>query len=110
MNSRHDRWRRRTQAKVIEEPQTAPPAPEPEPEPLVRLRTRDIARLGALGVALIRSFLQLPDGVVLKAGEGSPEGRVVGKVGSIYLRTDSTSGKVLFVKESGEGVSGWVAK
>jgi hypothetical protein len=43
-------------------------------------------------------------------GNGSPEGAVVGSVGDFYLRKDGTAGQVFYVKESGTGNTGWVAK
>lgn len=43
-------------------------------------------------------------------GSGSPEGVVAANVGSLYLRTDGGTGTTLYVKESGTGKTGWVAK
>lgn len=43
-------------------------------------------------------------------GTGSPESVVTAPVGSIYLRTDGGSGTSFYVKESGTGNTGWVAK
>lgn len=44
-------------------------------------------------------------------GSGSPEGVVTAGIGSIYLRhTDGGAGSTFWVKESGSGSSGWVAK
>ena len=44
------------------------------------------------------------------SGAGSPEGVVAAPVGTIYLRTDGGTGTTLYVKESGTGNTGWVAK
>lgn len=44
------------------------------------------------------------------SGEGSPEGVVTAEPGSIYQRTDGGAGTSLYVKESGTGNTGWVAK
>jgi hypothetical protein len=44
------------------------------------------------------------------AGTGSPESSVSATVGSIFLRTDGGTGTTLYVKESGTGTTGWVAK
>lgn len=41
---------------------------------------------------------------------GSPEGVVTANVGSLYTRTDGGPGTTLYVKESGAGNIGWVAK
>lgn len=45
-----------------------------------------------------------------RRGEGTPEGVVVAPVGTAYLRTDGGAGTTLYVKESGTGNTGWVAK
>jgi hypothetical protein len=44
------------------------------------------------------------------SGTGSPEGAVAADIGSIYLRTDGGAVTSLYVKESGVGDTGWVAK
>jgi hypothetical protein len=44
------------------------------------------------------------------AGTGTPEGTVAGNVGDIYTRTDGGAGTTLYIKESGTGNTGWVAK
>lgn len=44
------------------------------------------------------------------AGTGSPEGVVAANVGCLYSRTDGGAGTTLYVKESGVGNTGWVAK
>lgn len=41
---------------------------------------------------------------------GSPEGVVTAPVGSIYLRADGGANTTLYVKQSGTGNTGWVAK
>ena len=43
-------------------------------------------------------------------GAGSPEGFVTAKVGTLYRRTDGSTGSTLYVKESGAGNTGWTAK
>lgn len=45
-----------------------------------------------------------------RTGAGSPEGVVTAPVGSLYTRTDGGAGTTLYVKESGTGNTGWVAK
>lgn len=47
---------------------------------------------------------------VWSSGAGSPEGVVQASVGSMYTRTDGGAGSTLYVKESGTGNTGWVAK
>ena len=41
---------------------------------------------------------------------GSPEGLFSANVGSVYTRTDGGAGTTLYIKESGTGNTGWVAK
>jgi hypothetical protein len=48
--------------------------------------------------------------VTWSSGAGSPEGVVTAAVGSLYTRTDGGAGTTLYVKESGAGNTGWVAK
>lgn len=44
------------------------------------------------------------------SNSGSPEGVVTGLVGSLFLRSDGGAGTTLYVKQSGSGKTGWVAK
>jgi hypothetical protein len=44
------------------------------------------------------------------SGTGSPQGVVEAPVGSLYLRQDGGANTTLYVKESGTGNTGWVAK
>lgn len=43
-------------------------------------------------------------------GSGSPESVVTAPVGSLFLRTDGGASTTLYIKESGTGNTGWVAK
>lgn len=43
-------------------------------------------------------------------GSGTPEGNVTAPVGARYSRTDGGAGTSFYVKESGAGNTGWVAK
>lgn len=45
-----------------------------------------------------------------KWGTGTPEGVVAAGVGSVFHRTDGGAGTSLYIKESGTGNTGWVAK
>lgn len=49
-------------------------------------------------------------GVIWTSGTGTPEGAVTAPVGSLFTRTDGGAGTTLYVKESGAGNTGWVAK
>ncbi len=44
------------------------------------------------------------------SGSGSPEGAITAPVGSLYSRTNGGASTSLYVKESGTGNTGWVAK
>jgi hypothetical protein len=48
--------------------------------------------------------------IILHRGTGTPEAAVIAPVGALYLRDDGGAGTTLYVKESGTGSSGWVAK
>lgn len=43
-------------------------------------------------------------------GSGTPEGSVTASVGTLFLRSDGGASTTLYVKESGTGNTGWVAK
>lgn len=49
-------------------------------------------------------------GVPIMQGAGSPEGVITASRGAIYRRTDGGASTTLYVKESGSGNTGWVAK
>jgi hypothetical protein len=48
--------------------------------------------------------------IVIRSGTGSPETVVAAPVGSLFLRSDGGAVTTLYVKESGTGNTGWVAK
>jgi hypothetical protein len=50
-----------------------------------------------------------PD-VKFVVGAGTPEGVVTAAPGSLYQRTNGGANTSLYVKESGTGNTGWVAK
>jgi hypothetical protein len=61
------------------------------------------------------NVLSVPTGVnigasQIRTGTGSPEAVVTAPRGSLYLRTDGGAGTTLYVKESGTGNTGWIAK
>lgn len=43
-------------------------------------------------------------------GSGTPEGVITAPVGSLFTRTDGGANTTLYVKESGTGNTGWIAK
>lgn len=48
--------------------------------------------------------------VKVLAGTGDPDAVVTAPIGSLFLRSDGGASTTLYVKESGTGSSGWVAK
>lgn len=46
----------------------------------------------------------------LYSGAGTPEAAVTAVVGSLFMRSDGGAGTSLYVKQSGSGNTGWVAK
>lgn len=46
----------------------------------------------------------------VRGGANSPEGVITANVGSLFLRTNGGANTTLYVKESGTGNTGWVAK
>lgn len=46
----------------------------------------------------------------IRTGTGSPQGNLEAPVGTLYLRSDGGANTTLYIKESGTGVTGWVAK
>ena len=53
--------------------------------------------------------LELPNGVLLRTGTGSPEGLIAAPIGSLWLRADGDSESALYVKASGSGPTGWIS-
>lgn len=49
-------------------------------------------------------------GPLIRSGSGSPESVVTAPIGSLYLRTDGGASTTLYIKESGTGNTGWIAK
>lgn len=47
---------------------------------------------------------------MLHSGSGSPEGAVTAPVGTLYTDTAGGESTTLYVKETGTGNTGWVAK
>lgn len=54
--------------------------------------------------------LDFGSSVFWRTGANSPEGVVTAAVGSLYTRTNGGANTTLYVKESGTGNTGWVAK
>jgi hypothetical protein len=69
---------------------------------------------GSLGRRILNSFsVNFRPGVgtpIWTSAANSPEGVVTAPVGSLYTRTNGGAGTTLYIKESGTGNTGWVAK
>lgn len=46
----------------------------------------------------------------VRYGSGTPEAAVTAPVGTLYLRSNGGANTTLYVKESGTGNTGWIAK
>lgn len=47
---------------------------------------------------------------MIRWGTGTPQGVVTAAVGTLFLRTDGGTSTTLYIKETGTGNTGWVAK
>lgn len=63
-----------------------------------------------VSTAEMRRWMELITDGLPKTGSGSPEGVLTASIGTLYLRADGGTGTTLYVKESGTGDTGWVAK
>lgn len=71
--------------------------------------------LSSLPPEVQRPFQQLLDLLgplreQIRYGQGDPETFVTAPVGVLYLRLDGGANTSLYVKESGAGNTGWIAK
>ena len=65
----------------------------------------------AAGTGTVRTIQYYTTSTVFwSSGSGSPESVVTAPVGSLYTRTDGGANTTLYVKESGAGNTGWIAK
>lgn len=79
----------------------------------VSITDGDTMTLGATSSAVVTTPGKLEltaGGPTLSAGSGTPESSVTADVGSIYMRTDGGASTSVYIKESGTGNTGWVAK
>ena len=70
--------------------------------------------LDVTGAVRATGTIQCPGGfstnaTTIKSNTGNPEGTQTAPVGSLFLRTDGTSGTTLYTKKSGTGNTGWEA-
>lgn len=67
--------------------------------------------LSELEAELLRTNnVNIEGDVVIVTCTGTPEGAITAPVGSLALRSDGGAGTTLYVKESGTGNTGWIAK
>jgi len=64
----------------------------------------------AVKFATTTGGVQLNSGPQWLSGTGTPESAVTATVGSLFSRTDGGASTTLYVKESGTGNTGWIAK
>lgn len=70
--------------------------------------TDNLFNVSTNGYVTAQKYLVVTMQVV--SGAGSPESAVTAPAGSIYLRNNGGAGTTFYVKESGSGNTGWVAK
>ena len=97
------------------------PDPQGLPDPVVQNYLVQLVKLLRVNLQSLYSgavFTQTEAGTSLVynnktpwiVGAGSPNTVVSAPVGSLYTRTDGGANTTLYVKESGTGNTGWVAK
>jgi len=59
---------------------------------------------------LFNELSDVNQSIYVRFGSGTPEAVVTAPVGAFYSRTDGGAGTSFYVKESGVGNTGWVAK
>lgn len=74
-----------------------------KPEPRLVLTGNTLGIVGGNNVTL-----PLPDNVGHEIrGTGSPEGRITAEIGTTYVDVNATNGALKWIKESGNGNTGW---
>ena len=74
-----------------------------KPEPMLTLTGNTLGIVGGNNVTL-----PLPDNVGHEIrGTGSPEGRITAEIGTTYVDVNVTNGALKWMKESGNGNTGW---
>jgi hypothetical protein len=85
------------------------------PNVIYQARTDQVANIQEWNnKSAARAAYVSPDGAMSslyqRFGSGTPEGVVTAPVGAVYHRTDGGAATSFYVKESGSGNTGWVAK
>ena len=74
-----------------------------KPEPRLTLTGNTLGIAGGNNITL-----PLPTNVGIEiSGTGSPEGRIIAEIGTTYVDTAVTNGALKWIKESGNGNTGW---
>jgi hypothetical protein len=81
---------------------------------VLRPVTDNVSDFGQLALRWLNVFavqFRPGDGTVIwTSGTGTPEAAVSAPIGSLFTRTDGGASTTLYIKESGAGNTGWVAK
>ena len=79
---------------------------------LLRTNGTTRASVDSNGITLASgtSLIMGSGGPEVLSGTGTPEAAVTADVGSIFMRTDGGASTSIYIKESGTGNTGWVAK
>ena len=80
--------------------------PPINPENIPEYLSREVRRLEA-GLQQEKRF---SNGCIWASGRGTPENVIAAPVGSLYTDIAGGTGTTLYVKETGAGNTGWVAK
>ncbi len=74
--------------------------------------TSDLVTLDSIGNIIVKTnvYLMSTNGPLITSGNGSPESAITANIGSFFLRTDGGANTTLYIKESGTGNTGWIAK
>ena len=74
-----------------------------KPEPMLTLTGNTLGIVGGNTVTI-----PLPENVGQEIrGTGSPEGRITAEIGTTYVDVNATNGALKWIKESGNGNTGW---
>jgi hypothetical protein len=69
-----------------------------------------VAKSGGKGNVGCPDYIDWFNNIIELSGTGTPESNIIAGVGSRFIRTDGGAGTVLYIKETGTGNTGWVAK
>tara|TARA_R110000772_G_C13310276_1_gene440178 strand:- start:20381 stop:21604 length:1224 start_codon:yes stop_codon:yes gene_type:complete len=73
--------------------------------------TTELFRFDVIGGMYMAGSLKVSGtAATISSGTGTPEAAVTAPIGSLFTRTDGGASTTLYVKESGTGTTGWVAK